>query len=63
MENESLRDGGREQTIVELEAYNQRHWNKEQTDRNQRGVGRGNRGKKGTGHQGTCIKDRWTKPK
>ena len=22
-----------------------------------------NRGKKGKGHQGTCIKDPWTKPK
>ena len=22
-----------------------------------------NRGKKGKGHQGTCIKDTWTKPK
>ena len=40
--------------------YNQRHWNKEQTDSNQRGGGRGIRGK---GHQGTCIKDPWTKPK
>ena len=24
---------------------------------------RDNRGKKGKGHQGTCIKDPWTKPK
>ena len=23
----------------------------------------GSRGKKGKGHQGTCIKDSWTKPK
>ena len=42
--------------------YNQTHWNKEQTDSNQRG-GRGDKwGKKGKGHQGTCIKDTWTKP-
>ena len=44
--------------------YNQRHWNKEQTDSNQRGGGKeDNKGKKGKGHQGTCIKDTWTKPK
>ena len=29
-----------------------------------RGEGeRGNMGKKGKGHQGTCMKDPWTKPK
>ena len=29
-----------------------------------RGTGEGNnQGKKGKGHQGTCIKDPWTKPK
>ena len=43
--------------------YNQRHWNKEQTDSNQRGRGGDNREKKGKGHQGTCIKDPWTKSK
>ena len=26
-------------------------------------MGRGIAGKKGTGHQGTCVKDSWTKPK
>ena len=36
--------------------YNQRHWNKEQTDSNQRGE-EDNGGKKGKGHQRTCIKD------
>ena len=37
---------------------NQRHWNKEQTDSNQREEGRGIMGgKEGKGHQGTCIKD------
>ena len=36
--------------------------NKEQTDSNQRGAG-DNWGKKRKGHQGTCIKDPWTKPK
>ena len=43
--------------------YNQGHWNKEQTDSNQRGGGRGIIGDKGGGHQGTCIMDTWTKPK
>ena len=40
--------------------YNPRHRNKEQTDSNQRGGGKGIMGK---GHQGTCINDTWTKPK
>ena len=35
----------------------------EQTDSNQRGGGREITGKKGKSHQGTCIKDSWTKPK
>ena len=44
--------------------YNQRHWNKEQIDTNQRGWGVGDNGvKKGKSHQGTCIKSPWTKPK
>ena len=37
--------------------YNQRHWNEEQTDSNKSGGG-----EKGKGHQGTCIKEPWTKP-
>ena len=44
--------------------YNQRHWNKEQTDSNQRGGRRVIMGEKqGRVHWGTCIKDTWTKPK
>ena len=48
--------------------YNQRHGNKEQIDTNQSAgvVGGGeedNGGKQGRGHQGTCIKDPWAKPK
>ena len=42
--------------------YNQRHWNKEQTDSNQKGR-RGITGKMRKGCQVTCIKDTWTKPK
>ena len=33
----------------------------EQTDSDQRGGVVDNRGKNGKGHQGTCIKDPWTK--
>ena len=36
--------------------YNQRHWNEEQTDSDKREKG-DNAGKKGKGHQRTCIKD------
>ena len=43
-----------------LSKYNQRCWNREQTESNQRG---GRRGKKGKHCQGTCIKDPWTEPK
>ena len=35
----------------------------EQTDSNQRGGGGHNGENRGKGHQGTCIKDTWTKPK
>ena len=43
---------------------NRRHGNKEQTDSNQRERGRRITGqRKGKSHQGTCIKDPWTKPK
>ena len=45
--------------------YNQRHWNEEQTDSNQRGQGSGiigdNKEKAISEH--VCIKDAWTKPK
>ena len=37
--------------------------NKEQTDSNPRGEVGDNRGKKGKGHRGTCIKDPRIKPK
>ena len=40
--------------------YNQRHWNKEQTER--RGE-EDNRGKKVKGHQGTCMRNPWAKSK
>ena len=43
--------------------YNQRYGNKEQTDSNQRGGGSDNEGKEWKGHQETCMKDPWTKPK
>ena len=40
--------------------YNQRLWNKEQSDSNQRGGGRGLIGDNRGGHQETGIKDTWT---
>ena len=43
--------------------YNKRYWNKEQSDSKQRGAGRGIIGDYRVGHQGTCMKDTWTKPK
>ena len=43
--------------------YNQRHWNKEQSDSNQRGGGRGIIWDHGGGHQGTCMKGTRIKPK
>ena len=45
--------------------YNQRHWNKEQTDIKQWGLGRQvtRWGKKGKGRQPTNLKDPWTKPR
>ena len=42
--------------------YNQRCWNKEQTDSNQRGGSREITWEREKGSPGTCIKDPWTKP-